>query len=273
MDGKRVLKKNNRDRTKGAELSAADGQTARRGGRQAFLPLRLTAREKAILLIPALAAVLVVIFLVANQRENLRYTLTGTPTVYYNGGESELAEGTVLQRTGEGNTVANIGGIQRELTALPIYFPERNAFLLPNDMIYYDPRGTTIGRIEYFTEIRIDSHGMIYAVTDGKETRLQPGFLYDGKDFYVFLEPMSVTLNGYRKEVSAMSYVEAIYRGEIMVFDYESKAFLQEPTREAVTAEIETGDYTLSLLADSITNFQGGRRLLITRPDLLDPLT
>lgn len=45
-----------------------------------------------------------------------------------------------------------------------------------------------------------------------------------------------------------------------------------EPPQGAVTARIETGDYEISLLGDSMTDYGGKRTLLFGRPELLDPV-
>ena len=266
------MKKSGDTNRKTSPLRMPVTQRGKREQKKARPRRRLTLKELLIILIPAAATICVVLFTFLSHKEAMRYTLRGDPVQYYNHGIYTLQEGMVLQRTGEEKTIANTGTKQRDFTSLPVYFRDRASILLPDDMVYYDPRGNVVGRIGYFTEITMDSHGAIYAERNGNRTRLQDGFLFDGNDLYVFLEPMEVTLNGYQTQVSALSFVDAVYRGEIMVFDYEKKDFLQEPTTEAVTAQTVLGDYSLSLLADSMTNHLEQRTLLFTRPELLDPV-
>ena len=100
----------------------------------------------------------------------------------------------------------------------------------------------------------------------------ESGFLYDGGDQYIFLEPMIVYFNGYKMELPALSYVEAVYGGYMMVFNYETKECFTELSDGSGTAQPPSGDYVLSLLGDSVTMRDGSKMLLATRPDLFDPI-
>ena len=91
-------------------------------------------------------------------------------------------------------------------------------------------------------------------------------------DFYLFLEPMKLSFNGYSMDVPALSYVEAVYGGYMMVFNYETKEFFIELSDGSGTAQTPSGDYVISLLGDSMTLHDGSRQLLAIRPDLFDPI-
>ena len=105
-----------------------------------------------------------------------------------------------------------------------------------------------------------------------KETAVDRGFLFDGEDFYLFLEPVVVKFNGYSLELPALSYVEARYNGDVMIFNAQDKSFLIESPKSVVTAGIPTGDYEISLLNDSMVLHDGMRVLLFTRADLLESI-
>ncbi len=232
---------------------------------------RLTKLEIIILLIPAAAALVAVLAVYLITRDTMRIVLEGAPCQYYGGNIYRIEEGAVLRRTSDGETLLKTSAMERSLTSLPIYYEDRTSITFPEDMVYYSPRDGTYGRIEYFTELTYDTvTGVIKAKRDGGETRLKAGFLYDGGDMYIFLEPVILSFNGYRLELPALSYVEAVYTGDVMVFNYDSKEFLIEAPEGAVTAMIEAGDYTVSLLGDSMELYDGSRSLLFTRPELLD---
>ena len=233
---------------------------------------RLRKRDLWFLAIPAAAAVIAVVFLLWTERDVMSYTLEGSPRQYYIGNTYSLPEGGVLRRTAQDKTVLDSAGILSEISSLPIYYGEKSALTLPQDMVFYAPRGNVEKRLPYFTEISINEHGAVRAERDGKDRQLAPGFAYDGQNLYLFLEPVTLRFNGYRIELPAMSYVDAMTYGDIVVFNYETKQFLTEPAQGAVTVETKDGDYTLSLLGDSMTNYDKQRILLFTRPELLEPL-
>lgn len=233
---------------------------------------KLSKKERLVLLIPAAAAAVAVLIVFLLNRDAMRLTLEGSPIQYYGGGGFPIAEGTVLRRTAEDVTLLNSQGSERELTSLPIYYQDRQIVTLPQTMAYYAPRSGTMGGLSYFTEIRFQTNGSLQAERDGKSANMEKGFLFDGKDFYLFLEPVELTFNGYQMELPAMSYVEAIYNGDIMVFNYETKEFFMEAPKTTVLASAGGGDYEVSLLGDSLTTRDGSKTLLFTRPEIMQPV-
>lgn len=234
---------------------------------------RLSWVERLILLAPVAAAVVVVV--VVNlffNRKVMSYELEGSPCQYYGGSVYRMEAGTTLQRTSEGKTVVKDSSGRRAANNLPIYYEDRNELTLTQDMVYYAPRSGMHGRLGYFSEAYQYANGRVAVRQNGEELNLESGFLYDGEDLYIFLEPVILSFNGYQMTLPALSYVEAIYTENIMVFNYGSKEFFMEPPQGAVTARIETGDYEVSLLGDSMTDYGGKRTLLFGRPELLDPV-
>ncbi len=204
--------------------------------------------------------------------EVMSYELKDGPCQYYGGSVYPMEEGAVLTRTPEGTTVVTDSSGRRDANDLPIYYQERDGLTTTQDMIYYAPRSGVHGRLEHFTDLRLTSLGGVTVERDGKTMDLENGFLYDGGDLYIFMEPVILTFNGYKLLLPPLSYVEAVYTGNVMVFDYGTKEFLMEPPMGAVTARIETGDYEIALINDSMTNNVGKRTLLFSRPELLEPV-
>lgn len=234
---------------------------------------RLSWAERLILLAPVAAAVVVVVAVnLFFTRKLMSCELEGKPCQYYGGSVYRMEEGTTLLRTSEGKTMIKDSGGQHAANDLPIYYEDRDEATITQDMVYYAPRSGAHGRLGYFTQLRKTASGRISLTRDGKELGLESGFLYSGQDLYIFLEPVILTFNGYRIALPPLSYVEAVYTGDVMVFNYASKEFFMESPQGPVMASIETGDYEISLLNDSMTNYAGKRTLLFSRPELLDPV-
>ena len=142
--------------------------------------------------------------------------------------------------------------------------------MLPQDMVSCSPLIDIYQRVDSLSELTLGGHGTVAARRGDAETELGSSFLYDGKDFYLFLEPVVVEFNNYRFELPAFSYVEATYSGDVMVFDYGKKEFFYEAPRGEATATVISTDTEISLLSDSVKNPSGERSLLFTRPELLD---
>ena len=233
----------------------------------------MTKKELLILLIPVMAAMVAIVAILLAGRDVMTIRLEGEPTQYYGGSIFRLQEGTKLRRTAEDKTLLEQDGYIREADSLPIYMEaEQNTLILPREMVYYIPRSQAFGRMEYFSRIHVDARGGIEAFRDGESRQIERGFLFDGKDLYIFLEPVFISINSYQIKLPAMSYVEASYNGDVMLFDYGTKEFMIESPRGSVIARDRAGDYSLSLLNDSLMEKDGENRLLFTRPELLDPI-
>lgn len=218
--------------------------------------------------VAVVAAVLIVVFAV-NYGSN--YTTKEKGYQCYGGNTAEIASGTRLERNGDGQTFF-VEGEERTETFLPIYSVKRSAMLLPDDWLLFTPRDGGINRVAYFSEVLCDQYGAITVSKNGKSVKPQQGFLYDGENFYIFLEPVMIEFNGYSMELPALSYAEAVYGGYMMVYNYETKEFFIEMSDGTGTARVPSGDYEISLMGDSMTLYDGSKKLLATRPDLFDPI-
>lgn len=233
---------------------------------------RLRKKDLWFLIVPAVAAAIAVAVLLWTEHDVTSYTMEGSPRQYYLGNAYALPESGTLRRTPQDKTVLDSGGIPSEVSSLPVYYAREGVATLPQDMDYYAPRSGMERRLPYFTELSAASNGAVTASRDGKDKALAPGFAFDGQNLYLFLEPMIVEFNGYRLELPPLSFVDAMNYGDIVVFNYETKDFLIEEARSAVTARTADGDYSVSLLGDSLTGLEGQRALLVTRPELLESI-
>ncbi len=226
-------------------------------------------REWLILTIPVIATVVAVLVVFFVREQEITYTLSDSGYQYYGGASAGVSAGTKLQLTKEGDVIFTDSGNK---TTLPIYLENSRTAVLTANMVYYMPRTNQEARAVNFSEVECRENGMIYVTRDGQAVTPQAGFLYDGKDFYLFLEPMVVSYMGYSITLPALSYAEVRNGGDIMLFNYETKEFIIERLEGSATAAPPYGEYTISLLGDSMTDTKGTRILLVTKPKDLDPL-
>ena len=233
---------------------------------------KLTAKDVLIIVIPALAALAAVFVAVFFVRSASRKTLTGPGHQYYAGVENAVSADTSLSRSESGKALAKNSNGERALSNLPIYYDDRQAFVVTEDMEYYDPRTGQYSRVDQFTELYKDKNGGVHANRENVDKLVNKGFLYNGKDMYIFLEPVTLRLNGFSQELPALSYVEATYNGTVVIFNYDTKESVVMNAETEVTASADSEDYQILLLSDSYMDTQGKRWLLFNAPDVLDPL-
>lgn len=233
---------------------------------------RFGRRELLIIVLPAVAAVTAVIIVLGIMGGTSSYKLESDAYQYYGGSSAVVEKGSKLTRGDENTALLERSGGEKAETTLPIYLADSRKVVLPTDLLYYEPRSNKYSRLPYFSEIRCEENGAITVTRDGKTAQPTQGFLYDGEDFYLFLEPVTLSFNGYTMELPSLSYVEARYGGDIMVFNYDTKEFFIEASDGTGTAEAGEEDYEISLLGDSMTLLDGTKKLLGSRPELFDPL-
>lgn len=264
----RRKQKARREKTRNAKSQRIELMHNRKSNFMQFIRQNKKALLKIIVLIFAVLLVIgTAIWFVSNDN---KYKLGNTAVQYYAGQNYPIGQDAYLSRGLDDMTILVDSTGEKAMSSLVIY-EEDNKMILPQDMVYYDPRNNYFKKVEALTEIICKDTGII-AKKGNKEFHLSPGFLYDGDDYYVFLEPMIANFNGYEVELSAMSYMEVIYQNGVVTFDYDSKEAVVEETGMEVTAVTDTQDYTLSLLNDLLINHDGDKMLLFTRPELLDSI-
>ena len=231
---------------------------------------KLSWKERMFLLIPALAAILAVVIVMLTVNKGSKYRLPDTAYQYYGGNSAWIESGSELRRGVDGTSILKSGNRMSE-TTLPIYLEHSRKVVFPTDMLYITPRSGGCDRVAYFSEVECKANSMITITRAGTTKNTEQGFLYDGEDFYLFLEPVTLKFNGYTMDLPALSYAEAVFGGYMMLFNYDTKEFFIELSDGTGTAQPPSGDYVISLLGDSMTLSDGSQLLLATRPDLFDP--
>lgn len=233
--------------------------------------LNLKKPQHLLLLLSAVAVVAAVAIVMLTLNFGSSYTLEEKGYQCYGGNTVELESGVKLKRNSEDKTLLIRDGEGSE-TFLPIYLLQEPAMVLSNDMLLFTPRENGVSRVSYFSKVSCDKYGAVAIEKNGKTEKTEQGFLYDGNDFYIFLEPVTLKFNGYSMKLPALSYVEAVYGGYMTVYNYETKEFFIELSDGTGSASVPSGDYEISLMGDSMTLYDGSRKLLATRPDLFDPI-
>lgn len=210
------------------------------------------------------------LFVYTFVQEEAGYTITKSAVQYYAGNEYQLDENATMVYDLDGNTILTQSSSDRELTSVVIYFNNQDSILLPKDMIYFDPRNNVTARVDHFTEIILNNN--ITALLNNETVYLNNGFLFDGEDYFVFLEDVTVSINGYRMNLSALSYIDADYSNGVMIFDYDSKTTTMESASSEIVVSVASLDYSVELFNGTLITYDGTKTLLFSRPDLLESI-
>lgn len=208
-------------------------------------------------------------FFLQEADDNTGYLLEDNLSYYYQGFKFSFKKDLRLGFNDKGETV-NLDDTKQQFPANPLYYPENKKILLPCTMGYFNIIQNKNTKIEALSTIECTENGNIYAEKDGVRKQVLTGFLYDGTNIYVFMEPVRLEFNGYSFDLSPMSYVEADPGIGIMVFNAGTTEMFFELPNTAVTAYCANGEYTVSLINGSMVMRDGSKRLLYSRPQDLD---
>lgn len=156
-------------------------------------------------------------------KEDASYYVNGDKYPVYKGSRAKLNKDKSVTLTLKGNDVLEISG-------LPAYFDNSNKIVLLNKMTYYKPSFDSKFekyKLNSFTEIEYDEDTGDITFTNGTKTKTsQTGFLYDGKNSFVFFEDTIIDYNGQKEYVKPLSFIVVERDSWIQIYNKENDKFI-----------------------------------------------
>ena len=171
---------------------------------------------------------------------------------YFGGSELKYSATDVFRSEEKGIPASGDVG-KRDVVDTPLLYKDDTKITIPCDMLLMTPKdGMSLKRINHFTTVS-ESSGRITYTSGKKSAQSYGGFLYDGNDLYVFLEPGKLTI-GSTMEINlpALSYVNVKYGQNVEYHNSETdEDKVIGISNIDVTASFDSG-YKLSLSKDVI---------------------
>lgn len=199
-------------------------------------------------------------------------TLVITRNLYQN-----TANGTVLfqgeskiMKSGNGCVLVNKEEIY-ELMESPLYFAGENKILLPASTSIIQPELSLTNRIENMS-LLYEEQGKYYVETKENKIRVDNFFLFDGKNTYMFFEPITLTWEENTLQLEPFSYITVKYNQNMEIFDRGTQTMNTIMTGISnITTKMECGT-TVNLSTDIIIRKNGQEQMLFINPNLLEDL-
>ncbi len=139
------------------------------------------------------------------------------------------------------------------LSDVPLIQQDGKKLILPVNMAYQAGKSDAgVYRVNHFATLSNRDQGAVVLMSEGQEISLARGFLYDGKDMYIFLEPMTITIGDVTYQTEPLSYAKVRYRDSLELYNSADNTFKWLSTGQTeVTAESTRG-YTIFLGTDTI---------------------
>ena len=136
---------------------------------------------------------------------------------FFEGTELNYSADTVFRENGGSVTAEG-----RPVAETPFLYKGETKLSLPCNMLLMVPsEGTDIKRINYFTTVTEDT-GRVTFTSGEKKAQSYGGFLYDGSDLYIFLEPVKLRIGNVTTDLPALSYVKVRYAGSVEYHNSET---------------------------------------------------
>lgn len=182
------------------------------------------------------------------------------PTYQYLGAQKIEFSGNADFRNRDKVTVSD-GLASSDVLKTPLISEEDGTLILTCNMLLMVPEeGTGLKRINCFTSVSEKAGRITYERND-KTAQSFGGFLYDGEDVYIFLEPTTLIIGNTSYELGALSYARVVYNQQVEFFDSNSKDDkVIGLAGVSVIADCASG-YSLNLGQDVI--YRGGEEALL----------
>jgi hypothetical protein len=217
--------------------------------------------------------VVVVVFIVSRIGV---YTIDEPVYRFENGVKHQYTGTTEIKRDEENAAITlTNGGRSEVLENVPIYYEDdQRRILLPPQMVYVDPWTQRTGNTGYNAEVSIANPRTV--VVSGKSVPIGEGFIYDGENTYIFLDPMTIEYGGKTIDLPPLSYAMVYYDLRIEIYTPDGETAIVEQTGpvrvNADSKDTTDGGYHVDL-SMHIMRSKNGETLLITQPSLLDELS
>ncbi len=160
-----------------------------------------------------------------------------------------------------------------DLLNAPVYPTKEESLTLSQVMSYTNPETGSLKKVNYFSSV--EKNGNICTIkTKGRGARtvdVNGGYLFDGKNTYIFLESMMVTCGERTWRMEPLSSITVVNQNYCSYYDPAARTseFLEIGT-DKVTAANMRETYMLNLSKDLLEPANGKTQMLIPNPEVLD---
>ena len=236
--------------------------------------MKFIKNKKAVSIVTGLLVLLIAVVVIANLffvNKDLNTKKLKNENVYiYFGKEKFDYKGNITLDHENNITNIKLDNKKVKLFFEPVYSAKDSKLILP---CVYSVVNTSVGtqnKVNYYTEmVKIDDD--IYLKNKDLNYKLNNHFLFDGSDFYIFIQESVVSFGGKKINISPLSYVNYVFdTNELYIYDYENdKVYHYDNIKGDVV--VTNDNYSVNVSSD-IMNINKKEKLLMKNFDYLKKL-
>ena len=222
-------------------------------------------------LIVLIITVIVIVNLFFAEKELTTMKLNNEDIYIYFSEEKFDFTGNILLDYNNNITNISLDGNKTKLFSEPIYYSKRAEIILPVDYSITFPASACVQKkVGYYSSIKkIDDD--YYLNGNGVNQNISNNFLFDGKDYYIFINDSKVLFGDNSYDISPLSYVNYVYdTKDLYIYNYDNdELYYFDNVDDNVYVENEY--YKVNLTSDSVV-VNGKDKLLMKNFDYLKKL-
>jgi hypothetical protein len=252
---------------------SADRRTAEAKPRLSPRARRRRLRNRLIIATAAVLAAVTAILLSTFLRVMQTYDFKGESLHYDVGTRFAHSAATKINRA-DGRVTLEDGSDIFPLDSIPVFFKGEHKLIIPENMSIIVPEESRSGKLEFFTTVeeRADGGYLMTPISGGRRAETDGGFLFDGRDLYIFLEEVEISWGDSADEkitLAPMSYMVVLYNLRIEIYPRDASEGILLDTGMARVMAYFRG-YSVDLSKDILYR-KGQEMLLFTNPSVLKP--
>lgn len=215
--------------------------------------------------------ILTIALVVINLNQTKIFTIKEDTYQYYFGQKFSFPANSKLVITEDNETILKFDNQNSCLDATPIFFTSKNGIILPKTVEYVNVNNNQIKSVSFFSEV-LKTQENISIHKNGSKVNINSGFLFDGNDIYIFLEPFTAKIGNEEINIEPFSYAEILYNQAISIYLKDKDEYIMtDYNGEDFMAKAKSG-YSINLNTDVLINSDGTEQLLFSKPELLKPI-
>lgn len=222
------------------------------------------------LLLFIVVSVVIISNIIARKELNTKKIKNEDVYIYFGKEKFDFSGNIVLEKD-DSITSIKLNNKKTALYSEPIYYKKEKSIILPVTYSVCFPKSS--GRqykVQYYTELQ-NIGDEFFLVNRNLKFNVTNNFLFDGKDYYIFLNDVSIHFDNQEIPISSMSYVNYQYdTKDLYIYNFsEDKVYYYEDVLSDVLAKSD--DFTINLSSDSII-LNNKNKLLMKNFDYLKKL-
>jgi hypothetical protein len=173
-------------------------------------------------------------------------------------------------KSGNGCVLQN-GSQLVELDRTPLYYKEEDRIMITGVVSIIQPGLSLTNRIGNMS-LLYEQDKKYFVQSESRKTKVANFFLFDGKDTYIFFEPVTIGWNDKTLELAPFSFITVRYNQTIRYFDTAAGSCTTIDTGICNAMVTMQCGARISLSTDILYREDGQEQMLFLQPNLLEDL-